>query len=80
MCHTRETKLSNCFYYKCNVIIITLMHVYVPCWEVGNETDGMTIIVCLGTGTWESRIRLWRPGEILRVTLRSEKKNKGYRL
>lgn len=36
-------------------------------------TDGMTIIVCRGTGTWGPRMRLWSPGEILRVTLRSEK-------
>jgi uncharacterized protein len=33
------------------------------------EVDGMTVIVCRGTGTWGPRMRLWRPGEILRVTL-----------
>ena len=32
--------------------------------------DGMTVIVCRGTGTWGPRMRLWHPGEILRVTLR----------
>ena len=29
----------------------------------------MTAIVCRGTGTWGPRMRLWHPGEILRVTL-----------
>jgi predicted MPP superfamily phosphohydrolase len=36
------------------------------------EVDGMTVIVCRGTGSWGPRMRLWRPGEILRVTLRSK--------
>ncbi len=35
------------------------------------DVDGMTVIVCRGTGTWGSRMRLWHPGEILRVTLRA---------
>ncbi len=34
------------------------------------DVKGMPIIVCRGTGTWGPRMRLWRPGEILRVTLR----------
>ena len=40
-----------------------------PLLEGQYEVDGMTIIVCRGTGTWGPRMRLWRPGEILRVTL-----------
>jgi predicted MPP superfamily phosphohydrolase len=40
------------------------------------EVDGMTVIVCRGTGTWGPRMRLWRPGEILRVTLRSNNQNR----
>jgi hypothetical protein len=36
------------------------------------EVDGMPVIVCRGTGTWGPRMRLWRPGEILRVTLRQK--------
>jgi predicted MPP superfamily phosphohydrolase len=36
------------------------------------EVDGMPVIVCRGTGTWGPRMRLWRPGEILRVTLRKK--------
>ena len=33
------------------------------------EVGGMTVIVCRGTGTWGPRMRLWRQGEILRLTL-----------
>ncbi len=33
--------------------------------------DGMPVIVCRGTGTWGPRMRLWRPSEIVRVTLRT---------
>jgi uncharacterized protein len=35
------------------------------------EVDGMTLIVCRGTGTWGPRMRLWPRGEILRITLRA---------
>jgi hypothetical protein len=35
------------------------------------SVDGMPVIVCRGTGTWGPRMRLWRPSEILRITLRS---------
>jgi len=43
------------------------------------EVDGMTAIVCRGTGTWGPRMRLWHPGEILRVTLRAaENKNEKF--
>ena len=38
------------------------------------EVDGMTVIVCRGTGTWGPRMRLWRPGEILRVKLHRDEK------
>jgi predicted MPP superfamily phosphohydrolase len=37
------------------------------------DKNGMTVIVCRGTGTWGPRMRLWHPGEILRVTLHSGK-------
>ncbi|MGE5894761.1 MAG: metallophosphoesterase [bacterium] len=36
------------------------------------EVNGMTVIVCRGTGIWGPRMRLWRPAEILRVTLRAK--------
>lgn len=35
------------------------------------EVDGMPVIVSRGTGTWGPRMRLWSPGEILRITLRA---------
>ncbi|MFA5057582.1 MAG: metallophosphoesterase [Opitutaceae bacterium] len=35
------------------------------------EVGGMPVIVGRGTGTWGPRMRLWRPGEILRITLRA---------
>ncbi|HEU0040349.1 MAG TPA: metallophosphoesterase [Verrucomicrobiae bacterium] len=35
------------------------------------EVDGMTLIVGRGTGTWGPPMRLWLPGEILRITLRT---------
>jgi hypothetical protein len=35
------------------------------------DVDGMPVIVCRGTGTWGPRMRLWRPSEIVRITLRS---------
>ena len=34
------------------------------------EIEGMTVIVCRGTGTWGPPMRLWLPSEILRITLR----------
>ena len=37
------------------------------------EVDGMPVIVTRGTGTWGPRMRLWHPGEILRITLRAKK-------
>lgn len=45
-----------------------------PLLEGRHEVDGMPVIVCRGTGTWGPRMRLWRPGEILRVTLRGKEK------
>lgn len=35
------------------------------------EVGGMTVLVCRGTGTWGPRMRLWRPGEIMQITLRT---------
>ena len=35
------------------------------------EVNGMTVIVTRGAGTWGPRMRLFRRGEILRITLRS---------
>ncbi len=35
------------------------------------QVNGMTVIVSRGAGTWGPRMRLWRPAQILRLTLRS---------
>jgi predicted MPP superfamily phosphohydrolase len=35
------------------------------------EINGMTAIVSRGIGTWGPRMRLWLPGEIIRIKLRS---------
>ena len=42
-----------------------------PYLEGACEIGGMTLLVTRGAGTWGPRMRLWSPGEILRVTLRS---------
>ena len=36
------------------------------------EVGGMPVLVSRGTGTWGPRMRLWRPSEILRVTLHTK--------
>jgi len=52
-----------------------------PLLEGRYEVDDMTLIVCRGTGTWGPRMRLWRPGVILRLTLhRKGMSGKGVRL
>lgn len=40
-----------------------------PLLDGRHDVKGMQIIVCRGTGTWGPSMRLWRRGEILRVTL-----------
>ena len=51
-----------------------LVRLFYPLLEGRYEVDGMTAIVCRGTGTWGPRMRPWCPGEILRVTLRKKEK------
>ncbi|MBN1614609.1 MAG: metallophosphoesterase [Deltaproteobacteria bacterium] len=47
-----------------------------PILEGRYDIDGMPVIVSRGAGTWGPRMRLWHPGEILRITLHSyERKN-----
>ena len=36
------------------------------------EVGGMSVIVSRGAGTWGPRMRLWQPGEIVFITLRSK--------
>jgi len=42
-----------------------------PLLEGRYQVNSMTLLICRGTGTWGPRMRLWRPGEILRVILRA---------
>lgn len=35
------------------------------------EVNGMPVLVCRGTGTWGAPMRLWQPGEIMKITLRA---------
>jgi predicted MPP superfamily phosphohydrolase len=51
-----------------------LMRRFYPLLEGRYEVGGMTVIVSRGTGLWGPRMRLWRPSEILRVTLRGKGK------
>jgi hypothetical protein len=37
------------------------------------EVNGMTAIVCRGTGTWGPRMRLWQPSEMVRIKLKAGK-------
>jgi uncharacterized protein len=38
------------------------------------QVGAMTALVCRGTGGWGPRMRLWKPAEMLRITLRSAEK------
>jgi predicted MPP superfamily phosphohydrolase len=44
-----------------------------PLLEGRHEVNGLTVIIGRGTGTWGPRMRLWHPGEILRIILRAVK-------
>jgi predicted MPP superfamily phosphohydrolase len=45
-----------------------------PFLEGQHEIKNMNLIITRGAGTWGPRMRLWHPGEILRITLHSKKK------
>lgn len=45
-----------------------------PLLEGRYDIDEMQVIVSRGAGTWGPRMRLWHPGEILCVTLRSKER------
>jgi predicted MPP superfamily phosphohydrolase len=47
-----------------------LVRIRYPFLEGRYTEQGMTVLVSRGTGTWGPRMRLWLPGQILRVTLR----------
>jgi len=48
-----------------------LVRLVYPFLEGRYDVSGMALIVTRGTGTWGPRMRLWRRGEILRITLHS---------
>lgn len=35
------------------------------------QVNNMPVLVCRGTGTWGAPMRLWQPGEIMKITLHS---------
>ncbi len=51
-----------------------LVRLFYPLLEGRYEVHGMPVIVSRGAGTWGPRMRLWQPGEIVRVTLKAKKK------
>jgi uncharacterized protein len=52
-----------------------LIRTIYPLLEGRYEVGGTTVIVCRGTGLWGTRMRLWRPSEILRVALHGKGKS-----
>jgi predicted MPP superfamily phosphohydrolase len=46
-----------------------LVRLAYPRVEGRYDVDGMTLLVCRGTGTWGPPMRLFRPSEIVRITL-----------
>jgi len=42
-----------------------------PLVDGDHDVNGMKVIVSRGAGTWGPRMRLWRPAQILRITLRA---------
>jgi predicted MPP superfamily phosphohydrolase len=48
-----------------------LVRLFYPLIGGQYEVGKMPVIVSRGTGTWGPRMRLWRPGEILRITLKN---------
>jgi predicted MPP superfamily phosphohydrolase len=48
-----------------------LVRQWFPLFEGRYQVGTTTVIVSRGTGTWGPRMRLWKPAEIIRVTLRA---------
>jgi len=53
-----------------------LVRCFYPLLEGRYIVKGMTVIVSRGAGTWGPRMRLWRPGEILHITLHAQQRPK----
>ncbi len=51
-----------------------IVRLFYPMLAGRYDVDGMTVIVSRGAGLWGPRMRLWQPGEIIRVTLKARKK------
>ena len=49
-----------------------LVQTQFPLFAGRYEVGGMTVLVGRGAGTWGPRLRLWNPGEILRIRIHSE--------
>jgi hypothetical protein len=50
-----------------------LVRLAYPHIEGSYDVGGMTLLVCRGTGTWGPPMRLFRPSEIIRITLRASR-------
>ncbi|MFW6323451.1 MAG: metallophosphoesterase [Desulfovibrionales bacterium] len=48
-----------------------LVRMQYPLFEGLYDVEGMQVYVSRGAGTWGPRMRLWKPGEIFRITLRT---------
>jgi predicted MPP superfamily phosphohydrolase len=48
-----------------------LTALYYPLLDGMYDVGGMKVIVSRGAGTWGARMRLWRPSQVVRITLRS---------
>jgi predicted MPP superfamily phosphohydrolase len=48
-----------------------LVRLAYPLFEGRYDVNGMTVYVTRGAGTWGPKMRLWPPGQILRITLSS---------
>jgi predicted MPP superfamily phosphohydrolase len=48
-----------------------LTRIVYPLLDGEYDVDGMKVIVSRGAGTWGTRMRLWLPAQILRITLRA---------
>lgn len=48
-----------------------LVKLFFPMLAGRYQVGAMPVLVCRGTGTWGAPMRLWQPGEIMKVTLRA---------
>jgi len=54
-----------------------LVRLSYPLLQGEYKINDMTVIVTRGAGTWGPRMRLWHPGEILRITLHTDIQTSG---